>query len=149
MITTIRFDPWPSPDDHTGFHARSDYVERCWTSAIGPTGVLALRAVALLLDTAAGPVTVEHAEFARSLGVGAATGRHAPMTRTLDRLDRFRLAYQLPGGYALRQWLPPMPASLIRRAPLTVQQIHARHIAELHGRPRPLASSTTNPSPKD
>lgn len=140
MSTTIRFDPWPSPDDHSGFHARSDYVERCWTSAIGPTGVLALRAVALLVDTAAGPVTVELAEFARSLGVSPADGRHAPMTRTLHRLDRFHLAYPLPGGYAVRQWLAPMPATLARRAPLTVQQIHARYVAESRTRPQPLAS---------
>jgi hypothetical protein len=138
--TSLRFDPWPDEVlERIGFHARSDYVERVWTSAIGPTAVLALRSAVLLLEAAGGPVTVELADFARSLGVGAGVGRNAVIVRTLVRLDAFDLAYALPSGYALRCWLPPLRRSLLSRAPTTVQLIHERYVAERRGVP-PLAS---------
>ena len=138
--TSVRFDPWPDEVvERIGFHGRSDYVERVWASAIGPTAVLALRSAVLLMESAGGPVTVELGDFARSLGVGGGVGRNSIIVRTLARLDAFDLAYALPGGYALRLWLPPLRRSQLSRAPATVQLIHQRYLAERRGAP-PLAS---------
>jgi len=128
---TIRFEAWPDPEvEAYGFHARSPYVEFCYAPLIGPTTLLTLRAVAAMVEAAGGPVTVELAEFAKSLGVSAGTGRNSVIRRTLTRLESFGLAVAVPGGYAVRQVVPPLSRRRVDQSPPSVQRIHQHLTAQ-------------------
>jgi hypothetical protein len=121
----VTFVPWPKDWDGLGFSARSDYVERCWTSVLGPTAVLALRAINQEIDTAGGAVRIDLEDLGRSLGIGAGTGKNGIGSRTLARLEQFRIAVALPdGSMAIRTELPPLRDNQLRRAGSTVQRSH-------------------------
>jgi hypothetical protein len=123
--TPITFVPWPKDWEGPGFSARSDYVERCWTSVLGPTAVLALRSINQEMQTAGGPIELDLEDFGRSLGVGAGTGKNAIGPRALARLEQFRMAVALPDGtMAVRTELPPLRDNQLRRAGPTVQRWH-------------------------
>ncbi len=91
-----------------GFPARGVYAEFALTSVIGPTAMVALRAVVAMLEAAKNPVTVELPDFARSIGVGAGTGNNAVIRKALQRLEHFGLARPVEGGYAVRTWVAPL-----------------------------------------
>ncbi len=81
-------------------------------------------------DLALGP-------FARSLGLGDATGRHAPVNRTLARLVDFGMARLGGSTFALRRMFPPLAARHIERLPQHLAEQHAAHLAAVaatHGR---------------
>lgn len=119
--TTVRLEPWPDPEvEACGIHVRDPYVEFCWTWVLGPTQVLMLRWAAFAIDAAKGPVTVNLAEVAKSLGLGVGTARHSAIARSLRRLEQYRFALELPGGWALRQHAWPLPERLVQRAPQPV-----------------------------
>ncbi len=125
---TISFEAWHDPVvEALGFPARSNYAEFCLASVIGPTALLALRAVAARLEAARGPVSVELAEFGRSLGVGAGTGSTSVIRRTLQRLEHFGLARTIPGGYAVRTAVAPLTERQLRRTGPYVERAH-RHL---------------------
>ena len=75
-----------------GYDARSEYVETYWLAVLGPSCVLAARRLNAWLEPESEGFTVPLAEFARSLGLGAGTARHAPVVRTLARLVDFGIA---------------------------------------------------------
>jgi hypothetical protein len=123
--TPVTFVPWPKDWDGPSFSARSDYVERCWTSVLGPTAVLALRFINQEIEAAGGPVQLELEDLGRSLGTGTGTGKHGVTPRTLTRLEQFRMAIALPdGSMAVRTDLPPLREHQLRRAGPTVQRWH-------------------------
>jgi hypothetical protein len=123
--TPITFVPWPKDWEGPGFSARSDYVERCWTSVLGPTAVLALRSINQEMQAAGGPVQLDLQDFGRSLGIGSGTGKNGIGSRTLARLEQFRMAIALPDGtMAIRTELPPLRDTQLRRAGTTVQRWH-------------------------
>jgi hypothetical protein len=123
--TPITFVAWPKDWEGPGFSARSDYVERCWTSVLGPTAVLALRSINQEIDAGGGPVELYLEDLARSLGVGAGTGKNAIGPRALARLEQFKMAIALPDGtMAIRTELPPLRDDQLRRAGPTVQRSH-------------------------
>jgi hypothetical protein len=122
----VTFVPWPKDFDGPSFGARSDYVEQCWTSVLGPTSVMALRAIAQQLESVGGPAQIDTEQLGRSLGVGAG-GRHSVMQRTLGRLEQFDLAIALPdGSMAIRTEVPPLRTSQLRRSSPAVRQSHER-----------------------
>jgi hypothetical protein len=123
--TRVTFVPWPKDWDGPGFAARSDYVERCWTSVLGPTAVLALRSINQEMDSAGGPVQLDLEDLGRSLGIGTGTGKHGVGPRTLARLEQFKMAIALPdGSMAIRTELPPLRDNQLRRAGPTAQRWH-------------------------
>lgn len=137
---TVRFDLWNEPlEGSCSFSAHSAYVEQVWASAIGPTALLALRSAVRLASSNGGTATVGLPDFARSLGLGAGTGRNAPVSRSLARLETFGLALGFPGGLAVRAQLPPLRYRQLMRAPRPVQLLHERYLAERAGT-APLAS---------
>lgn len=84
--------PYPSLEVHrAGFPLDHPYLEQCWTPILGPSSVLLLRRTAELWRDAI-PATVETTELAAQLGLGKGRGRNSPITKTLDRLVRFRFA---------------------------------------------------------
>ncbi|MGH9030535.1 MAG: hypothetical protein ACRDZV_00270 [Acidimicrobiia bacterium] len=82
----------PVPAVHrAGFSLDHPYVERCWAPILGPSSILLLRRMPDLWKQAP-TVAVPLDELARSLGLGAGTGRNSPMWRTLERVVTFRFA---------------------------------------------------------
>ena len=79
--------------------------------------------------------TLDVADFAHALGLGAGTARNAPVCRTLRRLAIFGLArFVDESTYAVRRRIPPASSSQLRRLSSELQRIHtallARHDAD-------------------
>lgn len=82
---TIRFEPWSDPVyERHGFPIRSVYVEFCYAGVIGPTSLLLLRRVAVMLEGAGGkPITVDVAELAESRSAAPSTrAPRVPLARS-------------------------------------------------------------------
>jgi hypothetical protein len=128
--TVITFVPWPKDWEGPGFPARGEYVERCWTSVLGPTATLALRAINQEMEIAGGSVKLSLDDLARSLGVGGGTAKNAIGPRALARLEQFRVATALPDAcMAIRTELPPLSVHHLRRAGATVERWHRQLLA--------------------
>ena len=90
----VRLHPVPHPSaqvHRAGFGLDHPYIEQCWAPLLGPTSTLLLRRLPVLWHEHE-HVEIEIGELARSLGLGASTGRHGSLQHTLDRLVRFRFA---------------------------------------------------------
>lgn len=111
------------------------YVERCWTSIVGPSGVLFMRRSAWILRSRVDPV-VDLSELARDLGI-AGIGRHSHIRRTIARLERFGfIAWSSPEVLALSVAVPVLGTGHLDRASETVRADHERLLAEHVGRTR-------------
>lgn len=123
---------WPKDFDGPSFAAGSDYVERCWTGVLGPTGVLMLRNLASRLESGQAPVRVNLEELGRALGVGHQSGRNSVLNRTMGRLERYGMAIALPdGSLALRVDVPPLPGAAVRRAAPSVAEFHREQVSSV------------------
>ena len=61
-------------------------------------------------------------------GRGDGTGRHAPITRTLERMVWWGAARWLPdGSYAVRKALAPLTEHRAARLPLSARRFHEQH----------------------
>lgn len=124
----IVFVAWPKDFGGPGFAVRSDYVEHCWCSIIGPTGLVLLRTVACFVD-GPGRASLPVDELAKALGVGAHSGPNGVVPRTLARLERFNLALGLPNGeLAVRIVLPPLTYRQVQLAGRLVQAAHDQYL---------------------
>lgn len=108
-----------------GFGPRHPYVEGVWTCVLGPSAVLCYRRIGPLVELGLGDIEVDVVDLAVSLGLGEGTGRHAAITRTLERLVSFGVARWLPDGrYAIRRALAPLPEYRARRLSLSARRFH-------------------------
>jgi len=120
MHGQLQFIPDPNrPGTHP---ARGAYVEACWTSVIGPSGVALLRLVAGM--TAHGPVRMHPGELAAVLGISHTQGKNSRLTRTLDRLDRFGLIDRNGTRILVPQHCNPLPTHTVERSCDLVQHWH-------------------------
>ena len=127
----IRFETWVDPVvEAVGFPARGVYAEFALTSVLGPTAMVAMRAVVAMLEAAKIPVSVDLSDFARSIGVGAGTGNNAVIRKALQRLEHFGLARPVEGGYAVRTWVAPLTERQLSRASQRVRLVHSRMTAQ-------------------
>jgi hypothetical protein len=110
--------------DALGYDACGEYVETYWLAVLGPSCVLAARRLAVWLAAEPEGFTVPLPEFARSLGLGAGTARHAPVVRTLARLVDFDIA-RVGDSYALRTTFPPLTVRQVARLPEHLAAAHA------------------------
>ncbi len=79
--------------------------------------------------------TLDAADLAEALGLGAGTAHHSPVCRTLRRLAVFGLArFDDESTYAVRRHIPPASYSQLRRLGPELQRLHttllARHDTE-------------------
>jgi hypothetical protein len=122
LLVTIERLADPVLDEH-GSHVTSRYCETFWLPVIGPSALWLLRHAAI--HTEQGAYTVDVDTLARSIGLGGAHGAHAPIVRTLNRLDDFRGGV---GGWrttwALRTHLPPLTARQAERLPEPLRAAH-------------------------
>lgn len=115
--------------DAVRFPLDHPYVERCWTSVVGPTGVALLRRAAVLFAESSSPA-IDLLEVARDLGI---TGSDASrrMQRTLVRLERLgfieRGAVDEVNVYVD---VPPMPPRELRRSTPALRADHTSLLRE-------------------
>jgi hypothetical protein len=130
--THLSLLPWPDPViDEMGHDPRSAYVERFWLGAIGPSCTWLLRRLAHGFDEEPEGFTLDVAEWARALGLGAGLGRHAPLGRTITRCCQFGLARRYgPDGLVVRRRMPPLARHQLARLPDGLQQEHDRFVAD-------------------
>src|SRR4030088_823154 len=85
--------PWPDVViDALGHDPRSPYVETYWLAVLGPSTTWLLRRLAFRLEAEPDGFSLDLAETARSLGLGAKGGRHSPFVRALGPGVVFDLA---------------------------------------------------------
>ena len=120
--------PWPDVViDALGHDPRSHYVETYWLAVLGPSTTWLLRRLAFRLEAEPDGFSLDLAETARSLGLGAKGGRHSPFVRALGRCVAFDLAR--PESYdslAVRRRLPPLSRRQVLHLPRSLQQSHQR-----------------------
>lgn len=115
----VSFRKWDDPGlDRVGIDARHGYVETFWLPILGPSAVLAARRFTDVLDRNPGGSVVE---LGASLGLGAGTGRNTQINRTLAPLVGFGFARIRDDHREVRTMYPPVPPSLRRRLPLSLQ----------------------------
>ncbi len=137
----------PSAQVHrAGFGLDHPYIEQCWAPLLGPTSVLLLRRLPVLWQAHA-HVEIEIGELARSLGLGASTGRHGSLQRTLDRLVRFHFAVsEGPLDLGVFTEAPPVPTRRLDRLPQWCQNRHAHLLGEHLDRLAQHHATPTNPT---
>lgn len=113
--------------DKCGFDARHVYVETYWLPILGPSAVLAARRITDWLDREPAGVSIDLVEFGASLGIGAGTGRHTHINRTLGRLVDFGMARISGDHLEVHMTLPPVPLRLRRRLPLSLLDALSDH----------------------
>lgn len=115
------------PDvEAVGHSPRSSYVELFYLAILGPSSVVAARRLSAWLQASPEGFSVSPAVLAGQLGLGAGTGRHAPLIKTLARFAGFGLAAVRDDAYALRLVFPPLTSRQVRRLPPHLAQAHQR-----------------------
>ncbi len=109
------------------FDVRSVYVERCWAHLLSPTGLLALRVCADLLDTnATRSLKIDSVQVAELIGVGVPT-----LFRSFARMQHPRFVSQpRPGEVAVRTRLTALSGTQLQRAPVLAVVFHHRLTAD-------------------
>ena len=122
---------WPDPVlDALGFLPHDPYSELVATPTLGPSAVLAWRRLAGTLIHRPDGFTLEVAELAHALGLGAGTAHHSPICRTLRRLVAFDLARFVDDStYAVRRRIAPASASQLRRLSPDLRRLHTALLA--------------------
>ena len=119
---------WHDPALTYGLDPAGRYVETYWLPLLGPSSTWALRRIAGWLAEAPGSglwLPVE--PLARSLGLGAPTGRNAPARRAISRLVDFRLA-QIDHDrdvLAVRTLIPALNERAVEHLPGHLRMQHA------------------------
>ncbi|MGH9000948.1 MAG: hypothetical protein ACRDY7_16330, partial [Acidimicrobiia bacterium] len=112
--------------DVLGHHPTSMYAEQYWLPTIGPTASLLHRKLAAGLERHPSGYPLHLPTLAREVGLGAGTGRNAPLTKSLVRLVGYNLAEVVDGQFAVRPTLPPLTRRQATHLP--------PHLAERHRR---------------
>jgi hypothetical protein len=130
MDTTLELHAQPHPDPQVrrlGFDLTDPYVEQCWSSVLGPTGVALLRRMPVLWAERE-PARMPTAELGASLGLVGGAGEHSRFGRTLRRLTDFHLGEWIEPGRALAVYteVAPLTERQLQRLPGWTQATHER-----------------------
>ncbi|MFN0091578.1 MAG: hypothetical protein ACKVWR_15120 [Acidimicrobiales bacterium] len=122
-----------------GWPIGSSFVEEFWLPVMGPSCVAVLRWIDRRADHLGRATTVDLAELALAIGLGASTSKHSPIVRTLDRLVRFDAARidTIDGAapvLSVFTHLLAVPARLVARLPYRLQVEHRRAVTALAGK---------------
>lgn len=134
---TILVRPWEDPVlDRHGHDPRSRYCERFWLPLLGPSAVLLVRQLADHLDANPGGFALPAEDAARSLGLGAPSGKRSAFHRTVARLAQFRMVHHEGQDVLLaRRRLPSLTRTQVLRLPQPLQEAHAAWRACEHAAP--------------
>lgn len=121
----ILVDHWRDPLVEThGHHILDAYVETWWLPVLGPAASWVLRRLRLAIDPE-GPVQVDTATLASSIGLGAALGANAPLAKSVHRLLMFGAARRDGDSLWIRTHLGDVPAAYRRNWPDALIVDHA------------------------
>ncbi len=124
-FATLIVRPWEDPlIEKLGHDPRSPYVERYWTSILGPSATLLLRRLATGLEISPDGFELDTVAWAQELGLGIRGGKNGPFWRSLDRTARFGAAQRNGATLVVRRKLPPLNLRQIDRLPPHLQQAH-------------------------
>ena len=122
---SVWVEPWSDPRiEAAGVPLRSGYVEKYWTSVLGPTQVLMLRLVAEGFDKHPDGFEMRLADACVQLGVSPHRGKGA--LRALYRLERYRLASAGHALWAVRRSVPVLSRQQLIRLPHELRVSHSR-----------------------
>jgi hypothetical protein len=123
----LTIEPWADAVvESVGYGLRDFYVEAYLGPVIGPTCLVLLRRLGLGFALDPEGFTLDVAETAAGLGVGATLGRNSAWWRSVGRLMDFGVAtVRGPGTLAVRRSVAPLPQRLVRRLPAPLQRSHA------------------------
>ena len=143
MVVAALDDP---VTDSLGHRPGSPYIEDVWLGALGPTTTWAWLRLARVAGESPG-TTLDMADLARSLGLGASMGSNAPISRTLGRLIAFDVAQRSGDALVVRCALPDVPQRLLVTQAASARLAHERLAHTLVARrsavpPAPAASSS-------
>ena len=114
------------------FPIENPYLERCWTSVLGPSAVLLLRRVAALAR-GGHHAQVDLGELSRDLGI-AGVGPNSHVRRSIDRLIRFGFgAWESPSVLDIYDACAPLACHHLTRATEALRIDHHR-LVESHRR---------------
>lgn len=136
--SSLRIHAAPHPDPQVrraGFPLDHRYVEQCWAAVLGPSSILLLRRASELWEQELSP-KIPVRELSSMIGLGHSHGRKGVMWRTLDRLERFKLAEITgPSDITIFTEVPPLSPTQLGRVPTWTRDRHYvlldAHLAEL------------------
>jgi len=148
----LELHPVPHPNPgvaRAGFGLSDPYLEACWAPVVGPSSTLLLRQCPERWKDGV-PARVEAADLARSIGLGRGTGRNSPLTRTLERLERFGFLHRVSvTEVAVYTEVPPVSGRQLDHLPAWNRSRHedllGRH---LEGLSRPTTRSQPDDPPR-
>ncbi|WP_276961482.1 MULTISPECIES: hypothetical protein [Ferrimicrobium] len=101
----------------------SDYVQLLWLPILGPSAIVLLQRLDLLIGGAT-QVRASSEELARSLGLGPTPHRGSLLDRSIDRCRDFHLLRELiPGLIEVPREVPPLSSRQLKRLPESLQRI--------------------------
>lgn len=147
----LELHPVPHPDPgvaRAGFELSDPYLEACWAPVVGPSSTLLLRQCPERWKAGV-PARVEAADLARSIGLGRGTARNSPLTRTLERLERFGFVHRVSATeLSVYTEVPPVPGRQLDRLPAWNRSRHEDLLgAHLDALSRAAASPQTAGAP--
>lgn len=127
--------PWWDPELAVVGHAlASPYVETFWLGVLGPSVICLLRRLARGFEGHPQGFRLSLPDTAKAIGLGAGTGRQAPINRTIDRACTFHIARRVATDEIdVRLYLPSLTARQVSRLPLSIQNSHERWVATRSG----------------
>ncbi|MCB1256312.1 MAG: hypothetical protein KDB26_04360 [Microthrixaceae bacterium] len=130
--------PWWDPELAVAGHAlASPYVETFWLGVLGPSVICLLRRLARGFEGHPQGFRLSLPDTAKAIGLGAGTGRQAPINRTIDRACTFHIARRVASDEIdVRLYLPSLTARQVSRLPLSIQNSHERWVAMHSGHSR-------------
>jgi hypothetical protein len=124
-VPTLRVRPWADPVlDRLGHDPRDSYA-RFWLPLLGPSALLFSRLLAERFDEAPAGFELDVEDAARSLGLGAPSGRRSAFHRTVARLSQFRVVHlDTTDELLVRRRLPGLTRTQVMKLPSSVRQAH-------------------------
>jgi len=107
-----------------GHQPTSEYAERFWLPVIGPSALWAHRRLTTGFADDRSGYRLDLSTLGREIGLGAGTGRNAPIVRTLTRLVDFHLAEIIDNRLGVYTRLPPLTRRQVARLPDHLAQRH-------------------------
>jgi hypothetical protein len=149
-IDALIIVPWTDPVlDQEGHDPRSEYVERFWTSVLGPSTVLLVRRLVHGFEAAPNGYRIWLPDAAQALGLATANGKGSPFYRALTRSVQFNCTRLVGERLYVHTKLPTVGPRALARMPAELQAEHqafveaarATSAADVEHRARELALS--------
>lgn len=132
MAPQLHLEAWPDAVvEQVGHDPRGAYAHEFWLPLLGPSSLLVTRKLLDRMEAAGGRCTIDTAELAVSVGLGASVGRNSRIATTFARLAGFGLLHVGPtrdddAAVAVRTaWAPLSRSQALRLPPSLLERLSA------------------------